>query len=211
MALQLKPIEPKTIAFWIKGMSPLIQHAWSEKGLRQMRMTATERKKLPKVARNPEEEAFSAMYRLGNDAPAFPMLAFKASLIAAAHKDLGIEKTLVRKSLFLPSDAYAPGLLAPLVADAPAIREDIVRIGTGQTDLRYRPEFDKWRVRVVLQIDSDLLNEQDIVNLVNRAGFSVGIGEWRPERGGEYGRFRFDTAEPLEEVLPESVQYEEVA
>jgi hypothetical protein len=206
MALQLKPIVPKTISFWIRGTSPLIQHAWSEKGLRQMRMTAAERKKQPKVARDPESEADAAMHKMEDGSPGFPMLAFKAALISAAHKDLGIEKTLVKKSLFLPSAYYEKGLIGQLEGSEPVIREDIVRIGQNQTDLRYRPEFDQWRVNVIVQIDSDLLNEQDVINLVNRAGFSVGIGEWRPEKGGEYGRFEFDTSEVMREVNPNELE-----
>ena len=126
------------------------------------------------------------------------MLAIRSALISAAHKDLGIEKTLVRKALFFPSDAY-PGGLRPLDADDPDIREDFVRVGARQADLR-RLEFKHWRVNVVIKVDSDLMNEQDVINLVNRAGFSVGIGEWRPERGGEFGRFEFDTTEPIREL-----------
>ena len=137
MAITLKPIVPKTIAFWIKGTSPLIQHAWSEKALHMMRMTAAERKKQPKVSHNPEEEAFAAMYKTADGQPGFPMLAFKSSLIGAAHKDLGIEKTIVRKALFLPPGAYDAGLIAPLEASDPEIREDLVRVGMGATDLRY--------------------------------------------------------------------------
>lgn len=205
MALQIKPIVPKTLSFWIKGTSPLIQHAWSEKGLRQLRMTAAERKKQPKVKREPEEEARNALYVTEDGQPGISMLAFKASLISAAHKDLGIEKTLVRKALFLPSHAYSEGLIAPLDADDYTIREDIVRVGAGQTDLRYRPEFARWRVNVVVEVDYDLLNEKDIVSLVNRAGFSVGVGEWRPEKGGEYGRFEIDTSMPMEEINPMEV------
>ena len=165
-----------------------------------IRMSAAERKKQPKVMRNPEEEAMSAMYITDDGKPGLPMLAFKAALISSAHKDLGIEKTLVRKALFLPRDAYSEGLIAPLDADEPEIREDIVRVGAGQTDMRYRPEFKRWRVNVIIEMDSDLLNEQDVINLVNRAGFSVGIGEWRPERGGEFGRFELDTTEPMREL-----------
>lgn len=200
MALQLKPIVPKTITFRIKGTSPLIQHAWSEKGLRQLRMTPAERRKQPKTKRNPEEEASAAMYTLEDGTPALPMLSFKAALISAAHKDLGIEKTLVRKSVFLPADAYEAGLLAPLDASEPVIREDIVKVGANQTDLRYRPEFREWSCKVTIQIDADLLDEQDLINLVNRAGFSVGIGEWRPEKDGEFGRFEFDVNTPMEQI-----------
>jgi len=206
MSIQLKPIVPKTISFWIRGTAPLIQHAWSEKALRQLRMTAAERKKQPKVARDPEAEATAAMHVTNDGEPGFPMLGFKASLIGAAHKDLGVEKTLVRKALFLPSGMYSDGLIAPMEFQDMQIREDIVRIGANQTDIRYRPEFTGWRVNVIVEIDSDLLNEQDIVNLVNRAGFSVGVGEWRPEKGGEYGRYEFDTSEPITEVQQRNME-----
>jgi len=81
-----------------------------------------------------------------------------------------------------------------------------VRVGAGSTDMRYRPEFSEWSVNVIVEIDSDLLNEQDVVNLVNRAGFSIGVGEWRPEKGGEYGRFAFDTARAIEQVDPARLQ-----
>jgi len=82
----------------------------------------------------------------------------------------------------------------------PWVREDIVRIGANQTDIRYRPQFDEWRVKITAEIDSELLTMQDIANLVNRAGFSVGVGEWRPEKSGEYGRFEIDTTEPMKEI-----------
>jgi len=200
MSLQIKEITPKTLSFWVVGTSPLVQHAWSEKALRQLRMTAAERKKQPKVARDPETEAEGATYRTDDGDYGLPMLAFKSSLISAAHKDLGIEKTLVRKALFLPSKFYSSGLIAKLETPGPFIREDIVRVGMSQTDLRYRPQYDEWRVNVIVEVDSDLLSNQDIVNLVNRAGFSVGIGEWRPEKGGEYGRFEIDASEPMAEI-----------
>ena len=199
MTVKLTPIVPKSMTFWIKGTSPLIQHAWSEKGLRMLRMTAAERKKQPKVPRDPEGEMQAATYLTADGEYGFPMLAFKASLIGAAHKDLGIEKTIVRKALFIPSSAYGPGLIAKLEVDAdPVKREDIVRIGQNQTDLRYRPQFDDWSVEIRLEIDFDMLNDQDVVNLVNRAGFSVGVGEWRPERGGEFGRFAFDAIKGIQ-------------
>lgn len=194
--LLVKPIKVSRLRFGIRGTSPLIQHAWSDKGLKMLRMTAAERRKQPKEARNPEAEAESAMYRTEAGEPGFPILAFKAALIGAAHKDLGLEKTLVRKSLFIPCrDANK---CVPMVASDPICREDVVRVGQNQTDLRYRPEFTDWKVTITCEVDLTALSEQDIVNLVNRAGFGVGVCEWRPEKGGEYGRFEIDTDVPLE-------------
>ena len=190
----LKPINTKLVSFGIVGTSPLIQHAWSEKAIRQLRMTAAERRKQPKTSREPEAEGEAAMYRLESGAPAFPLLAFKASLISAAHKDIGLEKTLVRKSFFLPP---VPDMLVELEHGGYIIREDLVRVGADQADIRYRPEFQEWRVQLQAIVDFDNLNEGNIINLINRAGFGVGVGEWRPEKGGEYGRFMVDTSVPV--------------
>jgi len=196
MEITLKPIVPKKISFWVRGTSPLIQHAWTDKGLKMMRMTAAERKKQAKVSRDPESEAMAAAYKTEDGEFGIPLLAFKASLIGAAHKDLGLEKTLLKKSFFIPAE-NASGIV-PIEYDDLVIREDIVRIGANQTDLRYRPEFRGWRTMITAEIDSELLTEQDVVNLVNRAGFSIGIGEWRPEKGGEFGRFELDTTQAVE-------------
>ena len=196
MAIQIKPIVASKVAFWIRGTSPLIMHAWSEKGLAMMRMTAPERKKREKTRRDPEQEASDGCYRTDGGEVGIPLTAFKASLIGAAHKDFGLEKTLLRKAFFIPTTDSRR--VVPIEADQYVIREDIVRIGANQTDLRYRPEFAKWRCRIEAEIDAGLLTPEDIINLVNRAGFSVGIGEWRPEKGGEYGRFEIDHTEPME-------------
>jgi len=198
MAITLKPIVPIKISFWIKGTSPLIQHAWSKKALATLRMTAAERKKQPKVKRDPETEGEAAAYKTEEGEYGIPLTAFKSALIGAAHKDFGLEKTLLRKAFFIPCEDS--GGVVPLESDEPIIREDIVRVGANQTDLRYRPEFRNWRVNIVAEIDSELLTMEDVANLVNRAGFSVGIGEWRPEKGGEFGRFEIDTSEPMQEV-----------
>ena len=70
--------------------------------------------------------------------------------------------------------------------------EDMVRVGQGSTDLRYRPYFYDWAVTTHWEVDNDLLQVHDLLTLLDRAGFGVGVCERRPETGGEYGRFRVD-------------------
>jgi len=195
MSIKITPIKPITVIIPIIGMSPIIQHKWTEKALRMLRMTPAERKKQPKVARDPEAEGEAAAHRMADGSYALPLMAFKAALITAAHKDIGLEKTLVRKSIFIPDKG--DDLLTPLYSDEPFIREDIVKIGTNQTDIRYRPEFRNWSADIEMEVETSVLTIEDVVNLVNRAGFGVGIGEWRPEKGGEFGRFMVDTSKEI--------------
>jgi hypothetical protein len=43
-----------------------------------------------------------------------------------------------------------------------------------------------------VQFEATGLREQDIINLLQHAGFGVGLLEWRPEKNGDHGRFTID-------------------
>lgn len=200
MPINLKQIRSENLSFTIRGISPLIQHAWSEKAKEMMREKHAGKKSKNRDVRDPASEMRAATYYTDEEKYGIPAMAFKSSLIAAAHKDIGIEKTLLRKALFIHCDD-SNGVMEMECPD-PVMREDCVRVGAGSADLRYRPEFRDWSVRVSVTFDSELLQVQDIINLVNRAGFGCGIGEWRPEKGGEFGRFEVDTVMPVETSAP---------
>jgi hypothetical protein len=171
-------------------------HQWSEKAKSQMRDKQQEGKKTKtREKRIPAEEAKAATYTTADGQVGIPGMAFKSSLVTAAHKDIGIEKTLVRKALFLVTED--PNRVLPIECSPPVVKEDPVRVGMGSADLRYRPAFSRWTCKIELEIDSELLQRDDVLALVDRAGFGVGICEWRPEKGGEWGRFEIDPSVPV--------------
>lgn len=194
--ITLKPIAKRKMTFAIRGTSPLIMHQWSEKAKREMRDKQQSGKKTKtRENRDPEAEAKAATYVDDEGQIGIPGMAFKSALVAAAHKDIGIEKTLVRKALFLVTNDSNKVL--PIEGSEPVVREDMVRVGMGSADLRYRPEFAEWTCKIELEVDSELLQRDDVLALVDRAGFGVGICEWRPEKGGEFGRFEIDPDVPV--------------
>ena len=195
MPLMIKPVKAQLITLSVKGLSPLITHSWSEKAIRQMREKHAGKKTKERDIRNPKEEFEAASYRTENGDYGIPAMMIKAAMITAAHKDLGLEKTLLRKAVFL--HCADTGNILPLKYRERVMREDTVRIGRGATDLRYRPEYRGWSVEISFTFDADLLQVDDIVNLLNRAGFGCGLGDWRPEKGGEFGRFEVDTTQPV--------------
>jgi hypothetical protein len=75
----------------------------------------------------------------------------------------------------------------------PEPREDMVRVGMGTADIRYRGEFKNWSTTFTIRYNASVLSAEQIVNLFNAAGFGVGIGEWRPQKSGSYGRFHVAT------------------
>lgn len=186
----LPPIRRKVYTVRIIGKSPLISHAWAEKAKQMMRDKHAGKKSKNRDVRDPEQEGKEAAYYTKDGDYGFPALAIKAAMITAAHKDIGLEKTLVKKALFIHPPAANP--ILKLEGPEPEIREDNVRVGQGSADLRYRPYFDEWAITMSWEVDADLLTLQDFITLLDRAGFGVGVGEWRPEKGGEYGRFELD-------------------
>ena len=197
--IKITPFKISRFQIAIKGLSPLVMHAWSEKAKRMVRMTPTERKKLPKEERTPEETAHECAYRCDDESFGLPIDAFKKAVTSAAHTDDGVAKTVIRKALFvLPHDKSGN---VPLVYDSePIVTEDKVTVGRGATDLRYRLYFHDWSAVFTIDIDTTQLNVQDVVTLVQRAGYGVGIGDWRPQRDGDKGRFEVDTTQGIKQL-----------
>lgn len=196
---KLKPIKKARVHMRIVGTSPLIQHAWDQKSRQMMRDKHAGKKSKNREVRDPKGEGERAAYYTEDGAYGIPAMALKSAVIGAAHKDIGVEKTLVRKALFLVVNDRNAVLV--MDCDEPEVREDCVRVGQGSTDLRYRPYFHRWAVDVTWELDRELLTVDDLINLVNRAGFGVGIGERRPEKDGDFGRFEVDPTQPVAEKL----------
>ena len=197
MPLVLKPVNINLVRMRLKGTSDYISHCWSDKAKKAMRDKHAGRKAKTREARDCEGEAKAATYWTENQEPGVPAMAVKRSILTAAHKDLGLARTMVSKAVFLRGPEILPISYEKLI-----VREDTVRVGVGSTDLRYRPQFSGWGLDLTLEVDYELLQLGDLINLVNRAGFGVGVGEWRPERSGEFGRFEIDRdVEVVEEKI----------
>jgi hypothetical protein len=58
----------------------------------------------------------------------------------------------------------------------------------GTADIRYRAEYPEWSAVVRVEFAPHMIDAASVVALVD-AGGRVGIGEWRPEKGGIYGTY----------------------
>ena len=186
--ITLEEMQQSVLTTRIKGISALIEHKWSEKAIKMMEDKHAGVKVKNRDVRIPQQEFKDAAYVCEDGRFGFPSGGLKKCMINAAHKDIGLEKTLLKKSLFILPDDTVNNLCA-FESDEPLMRQDIVKVGMGSTDLRYRPEFRNWSMIVRIEFDSQSLTLNTILSLVQRAGFGVGLGEMRPEKGGEYGRF----------------------
>lgn len=209
--LEIRPIDIQTTAVRIIGKSPLIMHAWSEKAKREMldkQMKVTKTK--ARDAKNPVEDFIRSMYwctpmpedmteegfQAAIDAGArfgFPVTAFKQAANSAAYR-LGWVKnqTALRGAWFIEPDFTDESgqALVEIHSDPPIMREDMVRVGMGTADIRYRGEFRNWWADLRINYNSSgVYGLEQIVNIINAGGFACGVGEWRPEKDGQFGMF----------------------
>lgn len=56
--------------------------------------------------------------------------------------------------------------------------------------MRYRPRYEKWSMKFLLEIQDDLLDLSLCHQLLSEAGVQIGIGDFRPEKRGPFGSFR---------------------
>lgn len=164
------------------GDSPLISHAWSQKAKQMMLDKQTKKPREKKDAKDPEQDFRESMYYLPDGRPGFPAVAFKSAAVGACRFVDTMKMTEARGSFHIIGDLIA-------IEGDPEPREDMVRVGMGTADIRYRAQFRQWAVTLHIEYNASVITPETIVHLFDTAGFAVGVGDWRPERDGSFGMF----------------------
>lgn len=215
--LEIRPIQIQKVTLRLVGDTPLIMHAWSEKAKRMMleaQMGKAKGKK--KEAKSPADDFIRSMYWLDGmpeytDSASeeekmqafmasiesgarfgFPVTAFKQAAISAAYRmGWAKDKVSLRGAFFIDGDENG---MIEIHSDAPKMREDMVKVGMGTADIRYRGEFDNWSADLTVSFNvNGNYSLENIVNIINAGGYICGVGEWRPEKDGQYGMFHIAT------------------
>ncbi len=202
--VQLNKIDAETLRVPILGTAPLIVHNFSEKSRRQM-LDAQQGKKKVKEIRDPRAEFEAAFYRIASDDGdryGFPVTAFKAATTGAARfYDKSVTMTALRQFMFMRGvlTKADPQMLVE-INGVPEMREDVVRLGgpSRSADLRYRPMFPEWSCTLEVTYVKSSIDRNSVLSLIDAGGMGIGVGEWRPEKRGEFGTYTVDTSKEIE-------------
>ncbi len=202
--VMVPPIDVRHLTVTVVGDSPLIMHKWSEKAKKeirdkQMKKATTKGHDIKDPVRDfidsiywiagepaeKTEEGFRAAIESGDAKFGFPSVAFKAAAASAGFRS-GVTQNKVSMYAALHIDDELVE-----IKGIPAIREDMVRVGgiSRAADIRYRAEFDNWSSTFTIKYNAAVISPEQIINLFNLGGFCCGVGEWRIEKGGNFGAF----------------------
>lgn len=179
-------MKPEIVTFLVVGTSPLIQNNPVE----FIGKTETQSLGTKKVY-NDQEEARLRLYLDSDGHFCHPSEAFTRAMVkAVAGKKFGklFATAAMKGSVFITETLS-------IIEDAngkPLKKYDIDRrsvvVGKARV-LRCRPIFEEWSIRVALEINTAILNPDMVRESLALAGMIVGVGDFRPEKGGRFGRF----------------------
>lgn len=187
----------------IRGLSPLLQNNPIQMGAKDTGSASMKR-----IKYDPEVEAESTTYRDVNGALYVPSAAIFGCMLNAA---TALKLPRSRKSL----STELKGAILGIVDVTGTPRQITVRDlkGNPQTEIdifssrcviqkagviKHRAMINEWQLEFIVKYANDYIQQpQPIIEALERGGIMVGIGDYRPDKKGEFGRFEVVDSEEV--------------
>jgi hypothetical protein len=187
----------KTVKVKIKGITPLLQHRFTEDELFGL-LGAKSTKKKDKTEETPRQIAEKYSYKSDDGTFYIPTEYVTGALayVATEYK----QKNSQRKSL----KQIIKGVVSPTNMSAQLYQDESMSepVKDFEVDVRKatnhqkgavavcRPRFDKWFTELELIVDDDLVAVETVNEMLQDAGKRSGIGSFRVSKGGIFGKFQ---------------------
>jgi hypothetical protein len=138
----------------------------------------------------PRAEADARLYRDSDGLPVMPNANLFSAIVAA-----GIFQKVGKRQLTTSASSLVPGSVSVVEPHAHIVPEDwevdsrpIVN-ASGSRTVVHRPRFDKWSLHFTLSVEDEEFQEKVVRRLLDDCGRKIGLGVFRPQRKGPFGRF----------------------
>ena len=166
----------------IEGTTPLLMNRFREAEI--------EGKSKKKVGEEKEKEIEDKLYTLEDGTNYIPAVYFWRSLIDAGKRLQIRGQGKARYSKLVGSVIEINPEAIPLKGKWVVYRVSAVNPMTRGRIMIERPKFDKWSCEFEVSVTDDESIGGDTLNeLLVRAGQQTGVGDWRPEKKGKFGKF----------------------
>lgn len=191
--IEIEAIQTGKMTVCLVGITPLIFNAMSQKTKMVLlapkgRMSSVEKETNQK--HDPLSEYRDSVYRYRDDDKAtrlmFPCGGFKKGMMTAALDSKSAKKAVIGRLLWLQERDIA-------VYGVPQLLMSVTRSAdmNHTPDVRTRAIVEDWACVITMEFVFPKLDKTQVLNLLQSAGLTCGIGDWRQEKGsGDFGRYR---------------------
>lgn len=179
----------KTVSVTIRGKSPLLINRFKE----QAEVTEAVKKTKKRDYGTPREQAEQSAYFDEKSKKLWIPSAWvigSIMTVASDYKIPGSRKSVksVAGGVVVPCEEkiFFKGLkkLKDIEVDSRPVVVQRARI------MRHRARMEKWEFTVDLEIDESILPVESVHDILADAGRRAGLGDFRPQKGGPFGRFQ---------------------
>jgi hypothetical protein len=149
----------------------------------------------------PLEMATNYCYTRSDGTCVFPSGNVLSGLIdAGRYYKVGKVQLTTLKSSILPAALSFKEYDAPIMPQHWDIDARTIGLKNGGRIMIYRPIWFEWSLEYTLQVDTDVVSLPMARRLLDHLGNLIGIGSFRPQKKGPFGRFRVDKWEVMDVV-----------
>lgn len=183
-----------TATVTVQGTMSILLHRFGEAA--EAAVDAETRKIKVQKHMLPRDAAEAVCYRTKTGEIYLPGAAFSRLLREAGggHKLRGSRKSakyvVPAATLVLQDAVILRDLRGAPLRDFEVDSRPVVIPSTKGRIMRHRPRLDEWRAGFDLRIDTSILDSAFVQQLLVEGGQQIGVGDFRPERGGPFGTFR---------------------
>ena len=183
----VEPIDVRMFNVDVVGMdsSPLLMNKQSDAVRENLKAYTEGKVRGKKIRLSLEDEVAGKIHYTEDGDVGFPAKGFEKGMIEVAPY-LNLYKKTIRGAV------KVMGNIVPI-----KYKKQIVNKVMGRTAGRnrtpkeiWRPEFTDWSCKLTIRYNAAIISAEQIVNLLNWAGFHQGLGDWRPECSGSYGQYK---------------------
>ena len=172
----------------VQGVTPLLTNRFRDSG-----EESANRPVFRGEEGTPREQAFDTLYFANdNETPIIPGgNLFSSFMEAGKYMKSGRNKITTTKSSMIPAFLHLEEHYMPIThKDEWDVFSTPVRIpATGGRIMRHRAMFHDWELSFSLTLDTEVITPKMLRQIVDIAGKRIGLGDFRPQTKGQYGRF----------------------
>lgn len=182
--ISIQPLKKVSMTVKLKGLTPYLASKMD-----MISVENIERKKnsqmVIKDTRTEEQKTQDKIHHTTDGKVGIPSSAFMKGMVEMSPYIEGLDKKRVMGSVRIIQD------IVPIKFKKQSVHETW-GINSGMSKapkIIRRPMFTDWDCELQIMFNSSNISAEQIVNLLNWAGFQSGVGGWRAQKGGAFGSY----------------------